>query len=180
MISGEDGRSRAEQLLYLLGQIDQYVSSPVDYQRRRGCLAAYEMLLKFRTLCVTGYCPVGCSGSCTHIKQVNRSLQRNSNLPCMMYFYRSFTLLLLYFIFFSTSFFPFISAAFTLPSRDSLGLGNRIVSYLPRCADTSSEVRKISAQVSSEKSNADSFSEDHLLATHYSFLLTKYDLDDCP
>lgn len=86
MISGEDGRSRAEQLLYLLGQIDQYVSSPVDYQRRRGCLAAYEMLLKFRTLCVTGYCPVGCPGSCTHIKQVNRSLQRNSNLPCMMYF----------------------------------------------------------------------------------------------
>ncbi|XP_074355121.1 protein SHOOT GRAVITROPISM 6 isoform X2 [Apium graveolens] len=117
--SGEDGRSRAEQLLYLLGQIDQYVSSPVDYQRRRGCLAAYEMLLKFRTLCVTGYCPVGCSGSCTHIKQVNRSLQRNSNLP----------------------------SAFTLPSRDSLGLGNRIVSYLPRCADTNSEVRKISAQI---------------------------------
>ncbi|WOH06122.1 hypothetical protein DCAR_0625545 [Daucus carota subsp. sativus] len=117
--SGEDGRSRAEQLLYLLGQIDQYVSSPVDYQRRRGCLAAYEMLLKFRTLCVTGYCPVGCAGSCTHIKQVNRSLQRNSNLP----------------------------SAFTLPSRDALGLGNRIVSYLPRCADTNSEVRKISAQI---------------------------------
>lgn len=61
--------------------------------------------------------------------------------------------------------FPFISAAFTLPSRDALGLGNRIVSYLPRCADTNSEVRKISAQVSSEKKNSDSFSEDHMLAT---------------
>lgn len=86
MISGEDGRSRAEQLLHLLGQIDQYVSSSVEYQRRRGCLAAYEMLLKFRTLCVTGYCPLGCLGSCTHSKQVDRSQHRISNLPCIISF----------------------------------------------------------------------------------------------
>lgn len=109
MNSGEDGRSRAEQLLYLLGQIDQYVSSPVDYQRRRGCLAAYEMLLKFRTLCVTGYCPVGCSGSCTHIKQVNRSLQRNSNLPCMVYFLYKFypTFAIYHFLFYIMLFLSF-------------------------------------------------------------------------
>lgn len=119
LTSGEDGRSRAEQLLHLLGQIDQFVSSSVEYQRRRGCLAAYEMLLKFRTLCVTGYCPLGCLGSCTHSKQVDRSLHRISNLP----------------------------SAFTLPSRDALCLGDRIVVYLPRCADTNSEVRKVSAQI---------------------------------
>ncbi|KAK4392143.1 protein SHOOT GRAVITROPISM 6 [Sesamum angolense] len=34
--SGEDGRSRAEQLLHILRQIDPYVSSSVEYQRKRG------------------------------------------------------------------------------------------------------------------------------------------------
>lgn len=120
LTSGEDGRSRAEQLLHLLRQIDQYVSSPVDYQRKRGCLAVYEMLLKFRTLCVTGYCPLGCHGSCNHSKQIDRNQHRNfSNLP----------------------------SAFVLPSRESLCLGDRIITYLPRCADTNSEVRKASAQI---------------------------------
>lgn len=41
----------------------------------------------------------------------------------------------------------FFSAAFVLPSRDSLSLGERVIAYLPRCADTSSEVRKLAAQV---------------------------------
>lgn len=83
IFSGEDGRSRAEQLLHVLRQIDQYVSSPVDYQRRRSCLAVHEMLLKFRTLCLSGYCALGCHGSCTHGKQIDRSLQGNlTNLPC--------------------------------------------------------------------------------------------------
>lgn len=81
--SGEDGRSRADQLLHILRQIDQYVSSPIEYQRRRSCLAVYEMLLKFRTLCVIGYCALGCHGSCTHIKQIDRAVLGNfSNLPC--------------------------------------------------------------------------------------------------
>ncbi|KAL5546037.1 hypothetical protein UlMin_005724 [Ulmus minor] len=120
LTSGEDGRSRAEQLLHILRQIDQYVSSPVDYQRRRGCLAVHKMLLKFRTVCISGYCALGCQGSCTHSKQIDRTLHGNfSNLP----------------------------SAFVLPSRGSLCLGDRVIMYLPRCADTNSEVRKVSAQI---------------------------------
>lgn len=41
-----------------------------------------------------------------------------------------------------------MSAAFVLPSRGALCLGDRVIMYLPRCADTNSEVRKASAQVS--------------------------------
>ncbi|XP_048320811.1 protein SHOOT GRAVITROPISM 6 isoform X2 [Ziziphus jujuba] len=117
---GEDGRSRSEQLLHILRQIDQYVSSPMDYQRRRGCLAVHEMLLKFRMVCISGYCALGCQGSCTHSKQIDRTLHGNfSNLP----------------------------TAFVLPSRGALCLGDRVITYLPRCADTNSEVRKVSAQI---------------------------------
>jgi hypothetical protein len=120
LTSGEDGRSRAEQLLHILRQVDQYVSSSVEYQRKRGCQAVHEMMLKFRTLCVTGYCSLGCHGSCTHIKQVDRSQHRNiSSLP----------------------------TAFLLPSREALCLGDRIMVYLPRCADTNADVRKVSAQI---------------------------------
>ncbi|XAR69166.1 hypothetical protein NMG60_11000655 [Bertholletia excelsa] len=120
LTSGEDGRSRAEQLLHILRQIDQYVSSPVESQRVRGCRAVNEMLIKFRNLCASGYCTLGCQGSCTHSKQFDHALSRNfSNLP----------------------------SAFVLPSRDALCLGDRVIVYLPRCADTNSEVRKISAQI---------------------------------
>ncbi|KAL3623358.1 Protein SHOOT GRAVITROPISM 6 [Castilleja foliolosa] len=118
--SGEDGRSRAEQLLHILRQIDTYVSSSVEYQRERGCLAAYEMLHKFRTICVGGYCSLGCQGSCTHNKRIDRASTCNfTNLP----------------------------SAFVSPSRDALCLGERIMVYLPRCADTNHEVRKTSAQI---------------------------------
>ncbi|XP_057785671.1 protein SHOOT GRAVITROPISM 6 isoform X1 [Salvia miltiorrhiza] len=118
--SGEDGRSRAEQLLHILRQIDPYVSSSVEYQRKRGCLAAYEMLQKFRTICVSGYCALGCQGSCTHNKRIDRVLNNNfSNLP----------------------------SAFVSPSRDALCLGERIMVYLSRCADTNPEVRKNSVQI---------------------------------
>ncbi|KAM7255099.1 hypothetical protein ACFE04_020340 [Oxalis oulophora] len=120
LTSGEDGRSRAEQLLHILRQVDQFVSSPVEYQRRRGCLAVHEMLLKFRMLCVTGYCALGCQGSCTHSKQIDRTAHGNfSNLPM----------------------------AYVLPSREALCLGERVITYLPRCADVNSEVRKTSAQI---------------------------------
>lgn len=120
LTSGEDGRSRAEQLLHILRQIDKYVASPVDYQRKRGCLAAYKMLTKFRMLCATGYCSLGCHGTCTHSKQIDRGLLGNfSSLP----------------------------TAYVLPSREGLSLGDRVIAYLPRCADTESEVRKISAEI---------------------------------
>lgn len=69
--------------MLILRQIDQFVSSPVEYQRRRGCLAVHEMLLKFRMVCVSGYCALGCHGNCAHTKQVDRTLYGNfSNLPC--------------------------------------------------------------------------------------------------
>lgn len=120
LTSGEDGRSRAEQLLHMLRQIDQFVSSPLEYQRRRGCLAVHEMLLKFRMLCASGYCALGCLGSCAHSKQVDRTMHGNfSNLP----------------------------SAYVLPSREALLLGDRVIVYLPRCADTNAEVRKLSAQI---------------------------------
>ncbi|KAL6987297.1 Protein SHOOT GRAVITROPISM 6 [Sarracenia purpurea var. burkii] len=120
LTSGEDGRSRAEQLLHILRRIDQYVSSPVECQRIRGCRAVHEMLLKFRAFCASGYCTLGCHGSCIHIKQFDHTLSRNlSSLPF----------------------------AFVLPSRDALCLGDRVICYLPRCADTNSEVRKVSAEI---------------------------------
>lgn len=40
-----------------------------------------------------------------------------------------------------------MAAAYALPSRVALCLGDRTIMYLPRCADTDSEVRKVSAQV---------------------------------
>lgn len=39
-------------------------------------------------------------------------------------------------------------ASFVLPNREALCLGERVITYLPRCADINSDVRKISAQVS--------------------------------
>jgi len=86
-ISGEDGRTRAEQLLAILRQIDQYVSSALDHERRRGCQAVYEMLLKFRMLCTSGFCPLGCHGGCTHNKSVDRNLHGNfANFPSNSFF----------------------------------------------------------------------------------------------
>lgn len=120
LTSGEDGRTRAEQLLLILRQLDQYVSSAVDHQRRRGCQAVYETLGKFRILCTSGFCPLGCHGVCVHSKHIDRNLQGNfSNFP----------------------------TAFVLPSRDALSLGDRVIMYLPRSADTNAEVRKLSTQI---------------------------------
>ncbi|XP_051152364.1 protein SHOOT GRAVITROPISM 6 isoform X3 [Andrographis paniculata] len=116
--SGEDGRSRAEQLLHILRQIDPYISSSIEYQRNRGCLAAYELMQKFRTVCVSGFCSLGCQGSCSHNKLLDR-----------------------------TSKFSNLLSAFVSPSRDALCLGERVMVYLPRCADTNPEVRKTSAQI---------------------------------
>lgn len=113
LTSGEDGRSRTEQLLHILRQIDQFVSSPVEYQRKRGCIAVYELLHKFQSLCS--------HGSGINSKQIDRARLGNSssNLPT-----------------------PYV-----LPSREALCVGERVITYLPRCADTDSEVRKISAQI---------------------------------
>ena len=44
-----------------------------------------------------------------------------------------------------------ITAAPLLPTREGLKLGERTIAYLPRCADVSSEVRKVSTQVYSLK-----------------------------
>lgn len=95
------------------------MSSAVDYQRERGCHAAYEMLLKFRSLCISGYCVFGCQGNCPHVKQIDSGVQRNfSSLP----------------------------SAFVLPNRAALCLGERVMAFLPRCADTNFVVREFSVQ----------------------------------
>ncbi|XP_021743434.1 protein SHOOT GRAVITROPISM 6-like isoform X1 [Chenopodium quinoa] len=120
LTSGEDGRSRAEQLLHILRQIDPYVSSAADHQRTRGCQAVHEMLVKFRMLCTSGFCPLGCHGTCTHSKHIDRNTLGN---------------------------FPNFPTAFVLPSREALCLGDRVMLYLPRCADTNPEVRKFSSQI---------------------------------
>lgn len=66
--------------------------------------------------------------------QVNQSAVFNFFL--LKLFYQA------YYLFFTSS------AAYVLPSREALHLGDRVIIYLPRCADTDSEVRKISAEVS--------------------------------
>lgn len=120
LTSGEDGRSRADQLLHILRQIDPYVSSFADHQRTRGCQAVHKMLAKFRMLCTSGFCPLGCHGTCVHVKHIDRSSHGN---------------------------FPNFPTAFVLPSREALCLGDRVIMYLPRCADTNAEVRKLSSQI---------------------------------
>ncbi|KAL6902358.1 hypothetical protein ACP4OV_005234 [Aristida adscensionis] len=120
LTSGEDGRSRAEQLLHILRQLDPYVSSPVEHQRRRGCIAVQEVLIKFRNLCSGGFSMLGSYPTFTMIKQIDQGGHRSlSSLP----------------------------SAFVLPNRDSLSLGERTMAYLPRCADTNTEVRKVAVQI---------------------------------
>jgi hypothetical protein len=46
-----------------------------------------------------------------------------------------------------------MTASFVLPSRDSLSLGERTMAYLPRCADTDTEVRKTAIQVCANKAS---------------------------
>ncbi|CAO2839468.1 unnamed protein product [Amaranthus hypochondriacus] len=120
LTSGEDGRSRAEQLLHILRQIDPYVSSAADHQRTRGCQAVHEMLIKFHTLCTSGHCPLGCHGTCVHSKLIDRNSHGN---------------------------FPNLPTSFVLPSREALNIGERVIMYLPRCADTNADVRKLSSQI---------------------------------
>ncbi|KAG0552792.1 hypothetical protein BDA96_01G538000 [Sorghum bicolor] len=120
LTSGEDGRSRAEQLLHILRQLDPYVSSSLEHQRRRGCVAVQEVLIKFRNLCSGGFGALGSYPAFIMNKQIDQGGTRSlSSLP----------------------------SAFVLPSRDSLSLGERTMAYLPRCADTDTEVMKVAIQI---------------------------------
>jgi maestro heat-like repeat-containing protein family member 1 len=83
-VSGEDGRSRAEQLLHILRQLDPYVSSSLEHQRRRGCVAVQEVLVRFRNLCSGGFGALGSYPSFTMNKQIDQGGSRSlSSLPCM-------------------------------------------------------------------------------------------------
>jgi hypothetical protein len=83
-VSGEDGRSRAEQLLHILRQLDPYVSSSLEHQRRRGCVAVQEVLIKFRNLCSGGFGALGSYPTFTMNKQIDQGGTRSlSSLPCM-------------------------------------------------------------------------------------------------
>jgi hypothetical protein len=86
--SGEDGRSRAEQLLHILRQLDPYVSSSAEHQRRRGCAAVNEVLVKFRNLCSGGFGVLGSYTTFTLNKQIDQAAPRSlSSLPCMLIFF---------------------------------------------------------------------------------------------
>ena len=86
-ISGEDGRSRAEQLLHILRQLDPYVSASAEHQRRRGCVAVHEVLVKFRILCSGGFCASG-SYPTLSLKHIDQGGPRgSSSLPCMLEFF---------------------------------------------------------------------------------------------
>ncbi|XP_057860481.2 protein SHOOT GRAVITROPISM 6 isoform X2 [Cryptomeria japonica] len=117
LTSGEDGKSRADQLQHILKSIDQYVSSPIDHQRKRGCVTVHKLLMKFRCLCSSGHCGFGCLGTCIHVRHSTDIVGQR------------------------------IPSAFFLPSRESLNLGERVMAYLPRCADANSEIQKISAKI---------------------------------
>lgn len=121
LTSGEDGRSRADQLQHLLKALDQYVSSPVECQRSRACTSVLDLLREFQSLCGAGTCSLGCSGPCMHLRPSTNRLQRIAGLES--------------------------TGIRLLPSRDSLNLGERMMAYLPRCADVSALIRKCSAQI---------------------------------
>ncbi|XP_024532467.1 protein SHOOT GRAVITROPISM 6 isoform X4 [Selaginella moellendorffii] len=52
--SGEDGKSRADQVHHLLNSLDQYISSQVDHHRERACMSVLALLREFRTFCTAG------------------------------------------------------------------------------------------------------------------------------
>jgi hypothetical protein len=117
LTSGEDGKSRADQLQHLLKNLDQYVSSPVEYQRLRACCTVLALLKQFRALCTAGSCPFNCTGNCLHLRSTAERGQSSSAAPPL------------------------------LPPREGLKLGERTMAYLPRCADISAEIRKVSTQL---------------------------------
>jgi hypothetical protein len=78
LTSGEDGKSRADQLQHLLKNLDQYVSSPVEYQRLRACCTVLALLKQFRALCTAGSCPFNCTGNCLHLRSTAERGQSSS------------------------------------------------------------------------------------------------------
>ncbi|MCO5599259.1 hypothetical protein L7F22_053360 [Adiantum nelumboides] len=120
LTSGEDGKSKADQLQYLLRSLDQYVSSSIACQRSRACSAVLNLLAEFRGLCATGASALGCNGPCMHLRSSTARVQRGGMES---------------------------SVVLLLPSRESLNLGERLMVYLPRCADYLPGVSKCGAQI---------------------------------
>jgi len=81
-VSGEDGKSRADQLQHLLKNLDQYVASSVDYQRQRACYTVLALLKQFRALCMSGSCPFNCAGNCMHLRSTAERVQSSSAGTC--------------------------------------------------------------------------------------------------
>ncbi|KAG0560676.1 hypothetical protein KC19_9G004300 [Ceratodon purpureus] len=117
LTSGEDGKSRADQLQHLLKNLDQYVASSVDYQRQRASHTVLALLKQFRALCTSGSCPFNCAGNCMHLRSTAERVQSSS------------------------------AAVPLLPPREGLKLGERTMAYLPRCSDISSDVRKAATEI---------------------------------
>lgn len=81
-VSGEDGKSRADQLQHLLKNLDQYVASSVDYQRQRASYTVLALLKQFRALCMSGSCPFNCAGNCMHLRSTAERVQSSSAGIC--------------------------------------------------------------------------------------------------
>lgn len=82
-VSGEDGKSRADQLQHLLKNLDQYVASSVTYQRQRACYTVLALLKQFRALCMSGSCPFNCAGNCMHLRSTAERVQSSSAGICV-------------------------------------------------------------------------------------------------
>lgn len=76
--SGEDGKSRADQLQHLLKNLDQYMSSPAEYERQRACHTVVALLKQFQALCTSGICPFNCTGNCMHLRSTTERGQSSS------------------------------------------------------------------------------------------------------
>lgn len=77
--SGEDGKSRADQLQHLLCSLDQYVASSIEFHRLRACTAVLSLLRQFRGLCTVGTCPFNCHGVCMHVRAPTEWAQTSSS-----------------------------------------------------------------------------------------------------
>ena len=71
-------------MLHILRQLDPYVSSSLEHQRRRGCVAVQEVLIKFRNLCSGGFGALGSYPAFIMNKQIDQGGTRSlSSLSCM-------------------------------------------------------------------------------------------------
>ncbi|XP_024360918.1 protein SHOOT GRAVITROPISM 6 isoform X4 [Physcomitrium patens] len=118
LTSGDDGKSRAMQLQFLLKRLDEFASSSMEYERERAVRTVLALLQYYRALCFPGSCYVGCTGSYMHLRSSSDTDQSGG-----------------------------AAGPALLPPREALRLGERIVAFLPRCTDVSPVIRILAGQI---------------------------------